>query len=270
MGFTVDDITKYLDLIAPFDTAEAWDNVGLLVGDRTKVTKKILLALDISEEVVDEAIDHEVDLIISHHPVIFKSLKYISSDNRSGRILMKLIQNNISVIAAHTNLDVSVEYGINGFLADCYGLKQQRPMSEAHPFGVVGEFEQQIPLESFLDLTKGIFKVTQIKCANMDDLSTVKRLAICSGASADFIEDAINTQADLYVTSDIKYHEAQAVIGTKMGLVDVGHFESEVVYLSHLKSLLNHRFNVHNSVKGQEVGIQILVSKLEKPIFSYR
>lgn len=264
MSITVDDVMHYLDHLAPFDSAEAWDNVGLMVGNRSDSVKRILLALDISEVVIEEAVQSQVNLIISHHPVIFKDLKRISSDYRLGKMLIKLIQNGVSAISAHTNLDVSSKHGINRYLADCYGLINQQPMSDLHLFGIVGNFQNAMSLETFTKMTKDLFKIEHIKYANVDRLTTIKKIAICSGASADFIHDAIQTGADLYVTSDVKYHEAQDAIGSKLGLVDVGHFESEVVYLSHLQSLLAQQFN------KQGESVQVLVSTTEKPIFTYR
>lgn len=264
MSISVDDVMNFLDHLAPFDSAEAWDNVGLMVGNRSDSVQKILLALDVSEVVVEEALQNQVNLILSHHPVIFKGLKSVSSDNRSGSLLIKLIRNDLSVISAHTNLDVSNKHGINRYLADCYGLVNQQPMSDLHPFGIVGDFKTAMSLETFSEVTKALFRIEHVKYANIEGLTTIKKIAICSGASADFIQDAINTCADLYVTSDIKYHEAQESIGSKMGLVDVGHFESEVVYLSHLQSLLTQHFN------KQGEAVQVLVSTSEKPIFTYR
>ena len=119
---SISKILKIIDQLAPFDTASSWDNSGLLLGGESKTVDRILIALDITEGVIDEAIEDGFDLIITHHPLIFSPLKHITLEDRIGKLLFRLIQNDIAVIAAHTNLDKS-SVGINAFLAEQYGLE---------------------------------------------------------------------------------------------------------------------------------------------------
>ncbi|OJV64558.1 MAG: Nif3-like dinuclear metal center hexameric protein [Clostridiales bacterium 38-18] len=258
MNVTVADILKAIDQIAPFSTADDWDNSGLLVGDPNKIVNNVLLSLDVTEEVVNEAITGGYDLIISHHPLIFKGLKTLVSTTSPANSIIKLIKSDISIISAHTNLDLSFEYGINRYLADQYELKDLSRLNDEQGYGIIGEFSKEISVKVFLDKTKSIFNIQTIKCTNLN-ATEISRVALCSGASADFISDAIRNSVDAYITSDIKYHEAQSVIGTKVALFDVGHFESEFVYLHFLGETLS------KCIKN----VEFSVTTAEKPLFSY-
>ncbi|SHF12285.1 Nif3-like dinuclear metal center hexameric protein [Alkalibacter saccharofermentans] len=127
MSLKCSDILNIIDGFAPFDLAEKWDNVGLLIGDKNQEVNNILLSLDVTEDVVDEAVEKQADLIISHHPLIFSGVKEIRWDKYQGRTIQKLIKNDISVICAHTNLDISPE-GINVYLGELLGLLNVKPL----------------------------------------------------------------------------------------------------------------------------------------------
>jgi dinuclear metal center YbgI/SA1388 family protein len=120
---TCEDISKYMNEIAPLSLAEEWDNAGLMIGGKSDTVKKIMVCLDVTSKVVKEAVEKNVDLIVSHHPLLFKPLKRILKDEFKGKILYELIKNNIAVYSAHTNLDVS-DGGLNQYLAEYIGLKR--------------------------------------------------------------------------------------------------------------------------------------------------
>lgn len=264
------DIYNFINQIAPFETAESWDNVGLIIGSTYASASKLLLALDITEEVVEEAIDGQFNLIVTHHPFIFSGIQAITFEDRQGRLLLKLIQHNISVIAAHTNLDQSFGYGINRMMADNYQLQEVKPLSNLHRFGVFGKLPVALTFDDFCDQTKSIFGIKTLKVVNapkidafQDVTDQIQVVALSSGASSDFIGDALAVKADVYITSDIKYHEAQRVVGTEMFLVDVGHFESESIFMKPFKAMLD-AFAVENGYK-----LDVQVTSAEKPIFVY-
>lgn len=258
MSITVESILNTIDLIAPFSTADDWDNSGLLVGTPEKVVKKVLLSLDVTDEVVTEATSGGYDLIISHHPLIFKGLKKLVSTASPSNNIIKLVKSDISIISAHTNLDLSFEYGINRFLADQYEVEEVVKLNDEHGYGIIGTFKSSVSADAFIKNTKSIFNIETVKCVNLK-ATELKKIAVCSGASSDFISDAIRQNVDAYITSDIKYHEAQAVLGTEVALIDVGHFESEFVYLKYLCQLLSERIE----------NVEFKVTLTEKPIFSY-
>lgn len=261
------DIYNFIDLIAPFDTAESWDNVGLLIGSTYSSAGKVLLALDITEEVVNEAIEGHYNLIVTHHPIIFSGIQAITFEDRQGCLLLKLIQHKISVVAAHTNIDRSYDYGINRVIADLFQLQEVQPLNAIHRFGMFGILPIAMSFEAFIDQTKAVFGVKTIKVANLskDSMKTrlIRKVALSSGASSDFIVDAVASNADVYITSDLKYHEAQKVIGTDTILVDVGHFESESIFLKPLKAMLD-AFATKNGFQ-----LEVKVTVTERPIFKY-
>lgn len=263
MKHTVRTFYDTINNFAPFNTADSWDNSGLLIGSMDHAVSNVLIALDITEEVVEEAIQNNCQLIITHHPIIFTGVMSITEHNYVGKLLHRIIQNKIAVIAAHTNIDRSTTHGINLFLADAYQLVDRMSLNDAHGYGIVGKLSAPLSLDSLITLTKSIFNIDVIKVSNYQITKTkdISKLAICSGASADFIEDALSHSADIYITSDIKYHEAQKILGSNLILFDIGHFESEFIYLKTLRlHLLEHLI---------EGDISIKISETEKPMFRY-
>lgn len=263
----VNAILEVLNAIAPFDTAEEWDNVGLLLGDEHQTVRSILLALDLTEPVIEEAIQMKCDLIITHHPLIFKGIKRITMDHRLGRSILKLITHNIAVISAHTNLDQAFENGINYKIATLYHLKHLERLNKTHGFGVIGTYDTPMALDTFVQLTKNVFNIQHVKVANPSyvEENGIKCIAICSGSASEYSMDAILAHADVFITSDIKYHEAQIVLDKKLMLVDVGHFESEVLFLPEFKQIIKHRIKQLEPEHEPDV----FVSKAECPLFNY-
>lgn len=263
----VNAILEVLNAIAPFDTAEEWDNVGLLIGDTGQNVRNILLALDLTEPVIEEAIQMKCDLIITHHPMIFKGIKSITTDHRLGRSIHKLITHNIAVISTHTNLDQAFENGINYNIATLYHLKHLERLNTTHGFGVIGTYDTPMALSTFIQLTKNVFNIQHVKVSNPSyvEENGIKCIAICSGSASEYSIDAILAQADVYITSDIKYHEAQIVLDEKLMLVDVGHFESEVLFLPEFKRIITHRIKQLEP----EHETDVYVSKSECPLFNY-
>lgn len=261
---SVSKILKLVNLIAPFESADSWDNVGLIIGNPSKQTTRILLALDLSDEVLEEAIEEDIDLIITHHPPIFSPIKQVTTDTKIGQKIINCIENGISVIAAHTNLDRSFENGINRYLADSLslsGLSLLNSEDGASGYGIVGNLDEPMPVDQFMTKLKVAFDIPFLKTTHYKDDAMIKRVAISSGASADFIEDALNASADLFILGDLKYHEAQKVEGEKLILVDVGHYESEAIYLNAFKEQLD----LHIMSQGYDV--MTMVSTMERPIF---
>ncbi|MCD4713734.1 MAG: Nif3-like dinuclear metal center hexameric protein [Clostridiales bacterium] len=270
MMTSVNKILKIIDQIAPFETADSWDNVGLLVGNENQVVNRILIALDLTEEVLNEAIEEGFDLIVTHHPIIFSPLRKITTADRIGKILIETIQNEIAVIAAHTNLDKVFSNGINRYLADSLELEHLQilmPEGEnlgyGYGHGIVGNLGSVLSFEEFISKVKKVFQIDHLKVSNSSDDKKVRKIVISSGASSDFITQAIITQADVFITSDLKYHECQNVIGTNLTLVDVGHYESESVYLDHFKAIIDDR------ISDKNYDVFTKVSETEHPIIKH-
>jgi dinuclear metal center YbgI/SA1388 family protein len=263
MVTSISKIMKILDQLAPFATAEAWDNVGMIIGNPSKQTTRILLALDLSDAVIDEAVEEGIDLIITHHPPIFKGLKHVTTMDPVGRKVIRCIENDIAVISAHTNLDKSGENGINQAIGEAFELEDMKllvPEAEGVGFGVVGKLPEPIKLEAFIHLTKQIFEIDALKITAYRPEEMIQSVAISSGASADFIGNALAAKADVFILGDLKYHEAQQVENTDLVLIDVGHYESEVFYLQTLKEKLD----LHIMSQGYDV--MTMVSEQSQPV----
>lgn len=328
------EVLQLMGQIAPSALAEDWDNVGLQVGDPSQDVKNILIALDFNQEVLKEAVEKECDLIITHHPFIFKGIKSVNTQNQSGKLIFELIKKNISLFSAHTNLDIA-EDGLNDYLirkldvenikilkttssqnyhklvtfipedsfeavrdalyqkgagsfknyshsgfyqkgegnfkaladSDPYlgekgklnKVKEYRfetivapenldkvikELLKAHPYeepawdlykmenlkskkgiGRIADLKKAVDLDNFIDSVKKVYDLELIKVVKSK--KKIKKVALCSGSGADFIKDAYYQGADLYLTGDVKFHEAQSAEELGLSLIDFGHYGSE-------------------------------------------
>lgn len=224
---------------APRETAESWDNVGLLVGSSEREVRKILVALDITESVAQEAVDVGADLIVAHHPVMnctWHKVQNVLDDNVQGRILTKLIKNDVAAICMHTNLDAA-QGGVNDQLAAKLGVLDTIPLNE-EKIGRVGTLSCEKGLEEFL-----AFVVKSLGCRGLryrDGGKSVHRVAVGGGACGEFIPQAIALGCDTFVTSDLSYHDFLDTQG--LNLIDAGHFSTENVICSAIKDYLGKFF----------------------------
>lgn len=219
---------------APLQFQESYDNAGLIVGDPEANCTGVLCSLDCTEAVVEEAIEKGCNLIVSHHPIIFKGIKQFSSDHYVNRTVLKAIQNNIALYAIHTNLD-NVIHGVNSTLADRLHLENRKILApipglfdsngQAVGAGLVGELPLETEPEAFLRWVKEKLNLNVIKHTKLIDKKLIT-IALCGG-SGSFLLDQIKTQKiDCFITSDLKYHDFFEADG-KYLLLDIGHGESE-------------------------------------------
>ena len=245
MVIKIKDITRFLDDTFHPEYQEEYDNSGFLMGNGEEEYRGALVTLDVTEEVVDEALEHGLNLIVSHHPMIFTGVKRITDRNSSGRLIMKLIRKGIAVYAAHTNLD-NLKDGVNGILSERLGLHNCRILK---PFdnnddlgaGMVGELETPMDTTEFLQRVKTILGLPTIRYAG--HRTTLKHVAICGGAGSFLIEEALAAGAGIFLTADLKYHDFQRCTD-RMMLADIGHYESEqfakeIIYRAILKKFSN-------------------------------
>ena len=243
---TIKEITDYLDLCLHPEYQESYDNSGFLLGDPSSECCGVLTALDLTPEVVDEAINLNVNLIATHHPLIFGGVKRITTDTLLGSLIHKLIRNNIAVYAAHTNLD-NLKEGVNGLLANILGLENcsiLRPM-QGQPStdigaGMIGSLPFPLPAEACLEQVKACLGLPVLRVGGIVN-PVVSRVAICGGSGSFLIDDAVAQKADLYLTGDLKYHDFQHASGL-VTLADIGHFESEQHTKELIYSLISKKF----------------------------
>ena len=223
---TVADILHFIESIAPPYMAEGWDNVGLLCGRKDKEVRKILVALDPFATVIDEAIALGADLSVTHHPLILKEpLTAVNEDTQTGRCVLKLIENGIAAINAHTNLDLAPG-GVNDVLAQTLGLSNIGIINPVDNCGLLrkGEITEQ-PLTAFLASVK-----EKLHCQGLryvDGGKPVRVVAVGGGSCADGMHEAIAAGCDTFVTSDIKYNQFRTAFELGLNLIDAGHFYTE-------------------------------------------
>ena len=229
---TVADILKYIESIAPPYMAENWDNVGLLCGRKEKPVSKILVALDPFNTVIDEAIEEKADLIVSHHPLIFRdNLMAVNEDTQTGVNLLTLMENGIAAINAHTNLDLAPG-GINDILAATLGLQDVTVLNPegtdetGNPYGLLrsGNVEAQ-SLKDFLAHVKQALGCQGLRY--VDGGKAVSRVAVGGGSCADGMHEALAAGCDTFVTSDVKYNQFRTAFELGLNLIDAGHFHTE-------------------------------------------
>ena len=342
----VKDVTKYLEKIAPLHLQESYDNSGLQVGDYNSDVKGVLVSLDVTLEVIDDAINQKCNLIVAHHPVIFAEIKNVTKNSLVGSIIFKAIKNQINIYAFHTNLD-NVSNGVNAKIADIIGLKRKKillpkqnllklvvfvpvshskkvsqalfssgagnignyknciftsfgegsffpisgskpfkgekgmlekvneeklevilpdyllsdiiqSMNSAHPYeevaydvfklqnnsnsgsGMIGELEKPIEEMEFLNLIKEKFHLSSFRHTKLID-RPIKKVAVCGGSGSFLLKNAINENADIFITSDYKYHQFFEA-DNKILIADIGHYESEQFTIDLISEFLMKKF----------------------------
>ncbi len=244
----VQEVINYLHTIAPNNYQEDYDNSGLLVGDYGAEVKGALVSLDMTEAVLDEAISKGCNLVVSHHPIIFSGLKRLTGANYIQRTVQKAIKNDLNLFAIHTNLDNVYEHGVNTNIGQIIGLKEMeilRPKAglaegEAIGSGIIGQVKRQDEMEFLKDLKEKM----NINCIKYTALrgKKVEKVAICGGSGRFLLNDAIRKGADVFISSDFKYHEYFDA-DSNIVVADIGHFESEQFTTKMLWEILTNKFS---------------------------
>lgn len=227
---TVGDIADAIEAFAPLSLQEDYDNAGLQVGSREMPVSAVLLCLDLTEEVLAEAISRSCNMIVSHHPLIFRGLKNLTGADSTQRIVIEALANGIAVYSAHTNLDSTWD-GVSHEMAHILDVTSLRPLSPMadNPktgLGVTGYCNPTPKLE-FLRKVKEKFGVRALRYSAQSPQLVVKKVALCGGSGSSLIRDAISQGADIIVTGDVKYHDFTSY-GHDIIIADIGHYESEL------------------------------------------
>ncbi len=222
------DIFNTLEAAAPCRLAEEYDNPGFLVGRKNAGVSKVLVALDITPEVVDEAVKTGAELIVSHHPIIFKSRKCITDEDVCGSVLLALIENKIAAVCMHTNLD-SAEGGVNDVFAGKIGLKNISVLcpgdEEGTGLGRLGELAEEKTLQAFLSEVCRSLDTYGVRYHNAGN--AVKKVAVGGGSCGSIIPIAAALGCDTIVTADIKHNEFLDAAALGINAIDAGHFATE-------------------------------------------
>ena len=237
----VKDIISTIESFAPLSIQERWDNSGLCVGSPEDEVHSVLLGLDCTPELVDEAIACGADMIVTHHPLIFSGLKNISPENMVGAAVIKAIKAGISIYAAHTSAD-KVLAGVSGAMAARLGLTDVEILDEdgdGTGLGVVGNLPESLPAEEMTRLVKEKFGLKVLKSSRPLE-GMISRVAMCGGSGRSLIGAAMKSGAQLYVSGDISYHDFFTEKGFM--IMDIGHYESEIEIVDILFSLIKKNF----------------------------
>ena len=253
MAHLLSDIIDILDRLAPPSLAEEWDNCGLQLGDLSWSVSKIWIALDPTLAVVEAACDRKIDLLVTHHPLIFRPLKSIEFHTPLGAVIQKATRHNLAIFAAHTNLD-SVTGGLNDILARRLGLKNLMPLAtggqikdlisgDSGPgIGRVGRLDKATELKTLAHSIKKKMGLRTIKFAGDPDL-LIKKAAVCTGSGSSLLAQFFDSGAQVYISGDMRYHDARDIEAVNRGVIDIGHFASECFVGQDLAVKLRNQFD---------------------------
>ena len=235
---TVQSVLEYVETLAPRSLKMDWDNVGLNCGSRSAPVTKILVALDPFEHVCKEAAEWGADLLVTHHPLIFRPIPMVTDDAAITRGLMELVRHNISHICAHTNLDCAPG-GVNDVLAAVLGLENVEPLG-AHSGMMRCGYVPEQTLETFLGFVK-----EKLHCDGLryvDGGKPVRKVAVGGGACSDGLYDTVLAGCDTFVTADVKYNGFWDAREQGLSLIDAGHFHTENPVVAVLAAKLAEQF----------------------------
>ena len=245
--------------VAPEMLQEDWDNSGIqIITDTEKEIETILTCLEINDEVLEEAVNRNADLIVTHHPLFFSKMSSVRCDDVAGAQTIKLIQHSISLYSAHTSFDSSI-CGTNQDLAEKLDLSDIVPMypSESDPaagMGRFGVYREPMLFDDFLRKLTSVCGQSRIRIAGIAP-ARVKKVALCTGAGSEFMDDARAAGTDVYLTGDVKYHEARHACDTDMCVIDAGHYGTEILFAENMASLLRARLGSMVKVLVSETDI---------------
>ena len=234
---TLIEIFSFLDQLAPVKSQMNFDNSGFLVGHNKKTIHRTLLSLDVTSDVVREAIELGSDLIISHHPIIFKPIKSLTDTEPNSSNLLSLVENGISVISMHTNLDIADD-GVNDALVQTFDYQSNEDIADG--LGRICQLQNPISLQRFLCECKSKLQVNGIRY--VEGSQFVSKIAFLGGAGSEFIRTVCDKKCDTYVTSDIKYHDFILARELHLNLIDADHYCTENPVINRLKLKLSLQF----------------------------
>lgn len=237
------EIASIIENIAPLSLAEEWDNVGLLIGDEMAEIRGIVISLDLTNGVIDYCISNNCNFIITHHPAIFEPLKSLTYNEYCACLIAKCIKNNINVYSAHTNMDMS-DNGINFAVAQQLGIKANRFLSDG--LGVYGEYNGN--LENLLLKLQKITnencpKFYRTNCENNEKNHNIAFISGSGGRIAEVVERAKELNITTFISSEFKHNIIIELLANGVNVIEIGHFESEIIFVEIIYNLLEKRIN---------------------------
>ena len=269
-------MTKVIEIIdkiedfAPKYLAEDWDPIGLSIGSKDQVVKKMMVALDLDENTLKEAKEKNIDFIFTHHPAIFNSLKTLNEEDSRRKEYIDLIRSEISLYSAHTNIDAA-ENGMNDWLAEAIGLEKPYEIMDIayedsndsiYGMGRVASLEKPLTMPALIKKVKESFSIESLRYSNITTESKLSKIAILGGSGEKYYKQAIDLEAELYITGDISYHGAQDMMRDGLAFIDPGHF-IENIFVEKMTEKLK-KWN-----KEENWSIEIIPAKSQKDVFKF-
>lgn len=244
------DILAYVGQFAPWELAEPWDNVGLMVGNPDQEATGVLIALDPTLQVIEEAILKKANIILTHHPLIFHPLKSINTATPIGQFLKKALVHDIAVVSCHTNLDI-ISDGVSDALARALYLRNTRPLNLTgnrpdQGFGKVGNLPTPMQGKSFIHFVAQRLNLQAMMIAGPQP-ETVSTIAVCGGSGSDLAEAALQAGADIYITAELKHSVARWAEDNGLCVIDAGHFATENIIIPSLLARMTAFFAENNN-----------------------
>ena len=242
----IKDILSILEAVAPPHLQETYDNAGLIVGDPEAAVSGILFCLDSTEAIVDEALSLGCNLIVAHHPIVFKGLKRLNGATYIERTVMKAVRENMAIYAIHTNLDNVYRQGVNAKIGEKIGLTGTRillPKPGGNPefgAGLIGRLSAPMEEKAFLQHIKSVMNTNCVRYTTLRG-HPVEMVAVCGGSGSFLLSEALRSGADAFVTADFKYHEFFDAEG-QLVIADIGHYESEQFTMELLYDIIREKF----------------------------
>ena len=237
----LEELIKRLEEHSPVSFAEEWDNPGLMCGRGRKEVNSVLISVDATDEVVDEAVLLGVDLLLTHHPLIFGSVSHVTDDDMTGRRLLKLISSDIACYAMHTNFDV---IGMADDAADRMELSDREVLMvtsedsiSKEGIGRVGKLPQEMSLEDCAEMVKDVFLIDSVRIFG-DPSKRIRKAAISPGSGKGMSRYAISAGADVLITGDIGHHDGIDAVAQGLAVIDAGHWGIEKIFCSYMKDFM--------------------------------
>ncbi len=256
---TIKDIYDYIDEIAPFSLQESYDNSGLIIGNEKYGVTKILIALDVTEDIALEAVKKDAELMITHHPVIFRAVKRIDTRTPLGILLA----GDTSVISAHTNFDSAV---MNDILCEKLGLTPKEPLAVENgvPIGYICESDKEYTAKEIAVTIKNalgnkVVRYNDFADSDEENEEKIKRIAVCSGSGGSFLSDVISKNCGAFITGDVKHDVFIDGHNAGVRIFDAGHFHTENIFCEYMRKKLSEKFP----------DIEVLTAENNRDILNY-
>lgn len=260
---TAKELIQKIEIKIPLEAAADWDNPGLQAGRRNKEVKKVYVALDATDEVINEAIAWGADMIVTHHPMTMEGIKSVTSDTLKGRKYLMLIREDICCYASHTNYDILKMADAAGSLMKLQKSEileitgVDKSSAEYIGFGRVGSLVRPVTLRECGELVKTIFKLDNVKIfGDLDQV--IQRVAISPGSGKSMIRPALKAKAQVLITGDIGHHEGIDAVDEKMAVIDAGHYGLEHIFIDHMAELIQ-KENKELEVKKAQISFPFQV-----------